>query len=171
MPALFLVSPYGCDLRRMEIEAKRNDEGGIDLQVGGQTVVLDEADARELNARLSHALAPEPAELRSQRVQEFLLRLRSANDSGIQGLLRNAGHDDVLILLKSAEEDAPLRARLYANMTERSAQLFAEDLQFRFNDELPALLAEEALSRLMVAADQLADDGTLTFEGPHPANS
>lgn len=155
----------------MAIEVKRNAEGGIDITVDNQLIGLDDDGARELAALLSHVLQPESAEQRSERAQRFLIRLRSANDTGIQGLLQNAAHEDVLVLLKSAEDDATLKQRLYANMTDRSAQIYAEDLQFRSQEEMPALVAEDALSRLMQAADQLADDGTLTFKAASTATS
>lgn len=171
MQALHIHPHSRRGLGSMAIEVKRNSRGGIDVTVDDHTIGLDQNGAKELSALLSHVLDPASVDERSARAQQFLYNLRLANDAGIQGLLRNASHDDVLVLLKSAEDDEVLKGRLYANMTDRSAQLYDEDLQFRFQEEMPSILVENALSRLMEAAAQLANDGMLTFDYHSSANS
>lgn len=152
----------------MAVEVKKVAGDNIEITVDDQRLTVDPKNARVILAHLAQIIRPETASQRSEGTAKFLNQLRNASDSGIQGLLRSADHDDVLVLLKLAEEDTTLRTKLYGNMTPKSAQLYAEDLEFKFQAELPGILVEDAVHRLIQTANELIENGTLKFKKPTP---
>jgi flagellar motor switch protein FliG len=83
-----------------------------------------------------------------------------SDDIGIQKLLGIAAHVDVLVLLKAAEADGELLAKLYGNMSERSRKMFEEDLEYRFKDPIPEADVVKAIGRLAEAANELEKQET-----------
>ena len=83
-----------------------------------------------------------------------------SDDIGIQNLLGIAAHVDVLVLLKAAEADGELLAKLYGNMSERSRKMFEEDLEYRFKDPIPEADVVKAIGRLAEAANELEKQET-----------
>lgn len=156
------------DIGNMAVEVKKDAGGNFVIKVDEQSLVVDPKNARLVLAHLAQLIRPETAAQRSDRTAEFLAQLRTASDSGIQNLLRGADHDDVLVLLKLAEDDTPLRDKLYGNMTSKSAQIYAEDVEFKFQSELPGILVEDAMGRLRQTARELVENGTLKYEKPAP---
>ena len=69
-------------------------------------------DLEHLHAQLSAILRPETVAEKQSRHKELLENLIRANDSGIQSLLHLADHDDVVILLETAEQDEELKKKL-----------------------------------------------------------
>lgn len=153
----------------MAVEVKQLSDDEIEITVDGASVSMDAEAARRLAEQLAQLLNSGSAVDESDRTIGFLRGLGTANDVGIQNLLRAAADDDVLVLLKLTENQPAVTRKLYDNMTERSAKIYAEDLQFKFQDALPETVAAEALDRLSKIASELAGDGTLTF-GPENMN-
>ncbi|MBT7266639.1 MAG: hypothetical protein HN884_07180, partial [Rhodospirillaceae bacterium] len=96
--------------------------------------------------------------------KELLDNLARANDNGIQSLLRLAEHDDVVILLKTSEEDEALKKKLYSNMTENAIKMFVEDMVFLMREGVPNYKFDEAMTRLIKSVEELTENGTLTIE-------
>ena len=59
------------------------------------------------------------------------------------------------MLLKSAEDNRELLAKLYGNMSERSRKMCEEDLEYRFKESIPDADVEKAIGRLAEAANEL----------------
>lgn len=152
----------------MAVEVKKDASGNFEIHVDNQSLVVDPKNARAILAHLAQLIRPETASQRSEGAAKFLNQLRHASGSGIQGLLRSADHEDVLVLLKLSEEDNALRAKLYGNMTPKSAQMYAEDVEFKFQADLPGILVEDAVRRLIKTANELVENGTLKYEKPAP---
>ena len=106
----------------------------------------------------------QPFRKKKARHQAFLAKLKFAEDSGIQALMRRASHDDILVLLRASERDVALKKKLYSNMSENSIKIYVEDLVFQFRQGLPDYRLDEAMTRLLKIAESLAKDGTLNFE-------
>jgi flagellar motor switch protein FliG len=148
----------------MSVTVKRLADDRYAITSEGTELVLDTAALEELHAELTEILRPDTAaEKRAQR-HAFMEKLATASDVGIQALLITAGHDDILVLLRAAESAPALSEKLHANMTEKSARLYAEDLSFMFRDAIPVHRLDEATQRLIALVDDLAEAGTLTFE-------
>ena len=152
----------------MAVEVKKDADGNFEIKVDDQTLSANAANARLLLAHLAQLIRPETASERSDRTAKFLDQLGRASDTGIQGLLRTADHDDILVLLKIAEDDETLHGKLYANMTGKSAKIFAEDVAFKYDAEIPGLIVEDAVARLIGTAKRLVDNGTMSFSNPAP---
>ena len=93
-------------------------------------------------------------------------RLRAANDTGIQALLRSAAHDDILVLLHSSEQDAALKEKLYSNMSGNSIKMYVEDLLFEFREGVPGYRFDSAMLRLIDTVEAMTRAGTLTIGKP-----
>lgn len=98
-----------------------------------------------------------------QRAREVLGRIKTANDVGLQALIRVVDHDDVLVLLKVGESDSTVMERLYANMSERMRKMCVEDMLFKFKDGIGDDVIGEAMGRIGRKAADLEIAGTLTY--------
>ncbi len=121
-------------------------------------------DLEHLHSQLSAILRPETVAEKQSRHKDLLSQLTRANDSGIQSLLHLADHDDVVILLETAEQDEVLKKKLYSNMTENATKMFVEDMMFIMREGVPNYKFDEAMTRLTQKVDELTKDGTLIIK-------
>jgi hypothetical protein len=148
----------------MHTEVKELADGSLEITVGERVITLSRDEAEAVHFHLMEYMRPETAEEMTQRHAAFLARLRGANRTGVQALLRAGTHDDILVLLRLAEGDERLTRKLYGNMTENAIKLYVEDLVFKYKQGVPRHLADAALGRLETAVDALVANGTLKFE-------
>ncbi len=147
----------------MKIQVKKTGDEKYQVVLEDQATDMSLEDMERLHHVLTDILRPETAHEKRSRHQAFLSSLRTADDTGIQTLLRSATHDDILVLLHSSEEDQDLQNRLYGNMTENSLKMYLEDLLFQFREGVPDYRFDEAMTRLIKTAEALAKDGKLRF--------
>ena len=148
----------------MEIKVNQLNDRTFELVLGRQTISISIEDMERLHFQLSEILRPDTVFEKRSRHKAFLTRLKTADDSGIQALLRTAGHDDILVLLNYSEQDDELKKKLYRNMSENSMKLYVEDLMFQFKEGLPDYRFDEAMTRLLRTAEDLIEDGALTYK-------
>ena len=99
-----------------------------------------------------------------ERRKEFIRHIKNANDVGLQKFLLAADHEDVLILLKVAENDKALLKKFYGNMSERSRKICIEDLIYKYEDDVSAAQVTAVIGRLGAIAKDLENGGTLVYE-------
>ena len=145
------------------IDINKIDEETYQLMFDDQSFSFSIAELERLHHRLSAILRPETVQAKRVRQQTFLNKLKDAEDSGIQALLRSVGHDDILVLLHFSEKDEALKEKLYRNMGENSMKMYAEDLIFQFHEGVPDYLFDEAMTRLIKSADNLTQDNILNY--------
>ena len=133
------------------------------LKIDDQIILINIEDLERLHHRLSAIHRPETVQEKRARQENFLNKLKDAEDSGIQALLRSVGHNDILVLLHSSEKDDALKDKLYRNMGENSIKMYAEDLLFRFSEGVPDYLFDEAITRLIKIAESLTQDNVLNY--------
>ena len=154
----------------MEINAKEVAPDVYSISFGKTEIVLEGNEVKILLLQLMQVLpsggasATATAPQKDTRVLEFLSRIKTANDVGIQKLLLVADHNDLLTLLKSTEDDTMLRNKFFGNMSEKNRTMFIEDLTYEFRDGLLENRKREALKRLIKLTHQLEMDGDLIFE-------
>ncbi len=149
----------------MQIEVNRVNQDQFEIIIEDQRLTLDVDALARLGREIGDLLDPAA---RVQRYERFLTRLRSANDTGIQALLRTAAHDDILVLLHSSEDKTELHKRLYGNMSDNSVKLYVEGLLFQFREGVPGYRFDAAVLRLIETAETLVDEGALNYEGKEP---
>lgn len=150
----------------MDIIVNKIDDEKFEVLLGETRIELDFDSLEHLHSQTSAILRPETVAEKKHRHQEFLGKLSSANDNGIQALLRTATHDDILVLLHSCEQDKALKKKLYGNMSENSIKMYIEDMLFQFSDGVKSYQFDEAMTRLIKTVEQLAEKGVLTYEAP-----
>ncbi len=83
------------------------------------------------------------------------------NDKGIQSVLKEVENDALSLALKTASED--LKQKIFKNMSERAAQLIAEDMQYmgpvRVSD------VEGAQQKIVDVVRRLEDAGEIVISG------
>jgi flagellar motor switch protein FliG len=83
------------------------------------------------------------------------------NDKGIQAVLKEVDNDELAIALKTASEE--LKAKIFANMSERASQLIKEDMQYmgpvRISD------VEAAQQRIVDIVRRLEEAGDVVIQG------
>lgn len=98
------------------------------------------------------------------RIEDLMFvfdNLIDIDDRGMQDLLREVPQDRLLLALKGAEE--ALKAKIFANMSQRAAEMLRDDLEARG----PVRLAEvEAAQKDVLAiARRMSESGTLALGG------
>ena len=147
----------------LKISITQSAPDAYTLILGEMDIALTGHDLRELLLEITRVLMPDAARSDAEHTRDFIRQIKTANDVGIQKLLRVAREDDILVLLKIAENDEALLGKFYSNMSERSRQIFAEDLSYKFKDEVPEAKVSAAIGHLIVAARQLEDEGALVY--------
>lgn len=129
-------------------------------------IALDAFELKDLLFQVTRFLIPdgEPAQSTEERSREFTRYIKRANDVGIQRFLRAADQGDLLVLLKSGENDQGLLDKFYGNMTERSRKMFTEDLVYKFREGVTSSQVNTALGRLIRTAKNLEEEGSLVFD-------
>jgi len=83
------------------------------------------------------------------------------NDKGIQAVLKEVANEDLALALKTASQE--LRDKIFKNMSERAAQLIAEDMQYmgpvRVSD------VEAAQQKIVDIVRRLEDSGEIIIAG------
>ena len=148
----------------MHISVNQGNDENFELVFDDTTIPISIGDMEQLHYQLSNILRPTTVQEKKARHQAFLAKLKFAEDSGIQTLMRAAAHDDILVLLHASEQDVMLKKKLYGNMSENSKKIYVEDLVFQFRQGLPDYRLDEAMTRLLKIAESLAKDGTLKFK-------
>ena len=151
----------------MKISVKKAQAGVYSISIDGSAHTLSTRDLKVLLMEAVRALTPGalPTQSPSEEAYELGARLKTANGPGLQKFIMNAGDDEILIFLKSTEDDADLHEKLFANMSERKHKMLSEDLQYRFHDDIPDDELGDAVVKLIELTNQLQNEGTLEFEG------
>ena len=92
-----------------QIDINKVDEHTYQLVFDDEIFSFRITDLERLHHRLSAILRPETVREKRARQQIFLTKLKDAEDSGIQALLRSVGHEDILVLLHLSEKDEVLK--------------------------------------------------------------
>jgi len=160
----------------MKINAKQVAPDVYSVSFGGTEVILQGNEVKTLLMQLMHVMAPTGADAdveiavavskEDKSRKEFLSRIRTANDVGIQKFLLVADHNDLLALLKSTEGNASLHDKFFSNMSDNNAKMVNEDLTYEFRDGLPERRRRDAIDRLIKLTRELELDGDLVFENP-----
>ncbi|MCW9003127.1 MAG: hypothetical protein OQJ87_10455 [Rhodospirillales bacterium] len=149
----------------MKIVVKRVAPDVYSMSFDDVEVALDSAEVKTLLLQITQVLAPpgKSAQGGEGEMKTFMRHLRSANDPGIQALLRQITHDDALVLLKLGESDEALLQKLYGNMSENARKLFEEDLSYKFKEGVPEGQAAPAMKRVKVVAEKLRAERLLEY--------
>ncbi len=150
----------------MKITVRKAAQDVYSLTFDDVEVALDGEDLKSLLLRAARVLSPGDESMKSaeEKAREFLRRIKNANDVAIQKLLLLVDHEDVLVLLKFAENDKALMRKFYGNMSERSRKITVEDMVYKFPRGVPEEQTAAAIRRLAGAAKELEDEGTLIYE-------
>jgi hypothetical protein len=147
----------------MKISVKKAQNGVYAVSFDETTHTLTTQDVKVLLMQAVRALTPgaistvPPAE----EAHDLAERLKTANDPGLQKLILSVADDDLLIFLKSTENDTVLHAKMFDNMSQRKHKMMSEDLEFRFVDGVDEDRLGEAVIRLIEVTNQLQSDGVL----------
>jgi flagellar motor switch protein FliG len=83
------------------------------------------------------------------------------NDKGIQAVLKEVDNEELSLALKTASQE--LKDKIFKNMSERAAQLIAEDMQYmgpvRVSD------VESAQQKIVDIVRRLEDSGEIIIAG------
>jgi flagellar motor switch protein FliG len=124
--------------------------------------ILNLAD-RSTEKTIMEGLESEDPDLVEQirRLMFVFEDVKQVDDKGIQGILKEVDNDELALALKTASEE--LKAKIFKNMSERAAQLIAEDMQFmgpvRVSD------VEAAQQRIVDIVRRLEDSGDIVIAG------
>jgi len=147
----------------MKISVKKAQNGVYAISIDGTTHTLSTRELKVLLMEAVKALTPGAISTVSpdEEARDLAERLKAGNDPGLQKLIMSVADDDILIFLKSTENDTLLHAKLFDNMSERKHKILSEDLQFRFTDGIDDEMLGEAVIRLIEVTNQLQSDGVL----------
>ena len=130
------------------VEVAAQVMGTLDRQV--ETEILTSMD--EIDQELAN-------EIRNLRFTfEDILKI---DDNGIQTLMKEINTDDLVIALKAASD--ALKDKLYNNMSERAANMLADDLEAMGPTKRSDV--EAAQQKIIAVCKKLEDDGKIQIAG------
>ena len=99
-----------------------------------------------------------------QQIKDLLFifdNLLDVDDRGIQALLREIGSDTLAVALRGAEPE--VQEKILKNMSKRAAEILKDDMEARGPVKLADV--EAAQKEIIVIAQRLAEEGTITLGG------
>lgn len=138
------------------VSDRRTDLEG--LESAAEALKRMPPEQREEMLQKLRSLDPELGEQLMRSMFSFEM-LASADDRGIQQLMRGIDRKDLTLALKGAPPD--LKDKLFNNMSTRAAQFLAEDLEVLGPVRLDEV--EDAQRRIMAQALVLESEGKLMF--------
>ncbi|MBT4701320.1 MAG: hypothetical protein HOB79_09615 [Rhodospirillaceae bacterium] len=149
----------------MKIAVTKSSDNAFEITFGEQKISVGLDDLKSLLMEVTRVLTPGGGLSKRSDTQasDLVSRMKTADDVGIQNFIPSVDEDDILILLKYGEDDEALLKKFYSNMSERSRKMHAEDMAYKFQNGIPSGQLEAAISRLLKTAQQMEEDGSLTF--------
>lgn len=147
----------------MKISVKKAQNGVYALAIDDTTHTLTTHELKVLLMEAVKSLTPGAVSSVSpaDEARDLAERLKAANDPGLQKLIMSVSDDDILVFLKSTENDTLLHAKLFDNMSERKHKMLSEDLEYRFTDGIDEDQLGASVIRLIELTNQLQNDGVL----------
>jgi len=145
----------------MKITVREDGGDAYTASFDGIEIRLDGRDLKELLVQATQLLAPSSAVAQQADAhrRDFMARLSGADDVGVQAFIQSADHEDIVVLLKVAEQEGELRQKLFHNMSDTSRKIFLEDLEYKFKNEAADSIVHAALDRLERVVEELEADG------------
>ncbi|OHC74918.1 MAG: hypothetical protein A3G18_01160 [Rhodospirillales bacterium RIFCSPLOWO2_12_FULL_58_28] len=150
----------------MKISVKKVAAGVYSLKFDDAEIVLESDELKELLLNVTKVLIPvgiQPDNY-EEKAREFISHIKHADNVGIQKFIIVAGEDDIIVLLKTAENDKELLEKFYGNMSDRSRKMITEDLNYKFENGVPSGTVKSAFNRLIKTAKNLESEGSMIFE-------
>lgn len=149
------------EIEKTIAEQLRQTEGGSDTEVGGVQAVA--AIFNKLGKDLGNKIMSEVEERdetlagKIKRLMFTFEDLKGLDDRSMQVVLKEVTSEDLLLALRQTSDE--LKQKIFANMSERAAAMFKEDMETRG----PARMSEveAAQSRIALTAKRLADEGKI----------
>ena len=150
----------------MKISVKQTKNGVFSLTFDDAIITLDMGQMKKLLLESVQAMAPGAVNTVDPVVQAAHLaeKLKTANPPGLQKLIMSASEDDILIVLKSCEEDREFLDWIFQNMSERKQTMFKEDMEFRFHDGVPDDDLADAVENLNELVSRFKSEGSLVLD-------
>jgi len=147
----------------MKISVKSVTEGAYTLSFDETEVVLDEENIKDLLLQITKIMLPiyGGADNAERKTKELTRLMKSADNIGIQKVIGISREDDILVFLKTVEEDEELLKKFYSNMSERLRKMIVEDLNYKFKEDEPEDIDASAFVRLIRIAKDLQERGLL----------
>jgi len=147
----------------MKLSVKKAQNGVYALAIDETTHTLTTRELKIFLMEAVKALTPGAVSSVSptEEANDLAERLKAANDTGLQKLIMSVSDDDILVFLKSTENDTILHAKLFDNMSDRKHKMLSEDLEYRFTDGIDEDQLGASVIRLIELTNQLQNDGVL----------
>jgi flagellar motor switch protein FliG len=100
----------------------------------------------------------------SVQIQDLMFvfdNLKEVDDRGIQALLREVSSEVLILALKGADEE--LQEKIFANMSQRAAELLRDDLEAKGPVKVSEV--EGAQKEILIIARRMADAGEINLGG------
>lgn len=149
----------------MEINVDELTHGQYSLNVGNVSIRMGAQDFAALKAALKVYIDKDDAESRLTSARQLFEKLLTANDAGVQNLLKEAHFTDMVVIMQAFAANRPLMAKFERNMAKRSMMMFQDALDTRRDSQVDAEEASAAVTRLLRVAQKLVNEKKLTFEG------
>jgi len=151
----------------MQTSIRKTGKNAYLLNLGEAELTLDGQALKNLLLQITRILLPQEklGVKPEDEARELAKTITAAEDIGIQKLLLTAEQEDILVLLKTAEDDAAFQEKVYGNMSEKARKVFTEDVAFKYGELLSKTEIRDAVGRLKLVMKRLTDEGTLQPEG------
>ena len=145
----------------MKIIFKSVSEDVYSLSFDEIEIVLEGENIKDLLLQITNILIPiyGGADNAERKAKELTRLMKGADDLCIQKIIGLASEDDILVFLKTIEEDEALLNKFYSNMSERLRKMIVEDLSYKFKGDESEHIDTSAFGRMIKIVKDLEEKG------------
>jgi len=132
----------------MQTSIRKSGSNAYVLTLGESEITLDHRTLKKLLLETTKILLSQETTGAEDEARELAAMIKADDDIGVQKFILAAKNEDVLILLKSVEDDTAFRRKIYGNMSKKARTLFTEDAEFKRGDLLSKSEIKGAVGRL-----------------------
>ncbi len=139
----------------MQTSIKKSGSNAYVLTLGGTEITLDHQTLKKLLLETTKILLSQENTGAEDEARELAAMIKADDDIEVQKFILAAEHEDVIILLKSVEDDTAFRQKIYGNMSKKARTLLAEDTEFKHAEVLSKSEIKDAVGRLKLVLKKL----------------
>ncbi len=139
----------------MQTSIKKSGSNAYVLTLGGTEITLDHQTLKKLLLETTKILLSQENTGAEDEARELAAMIKADDDIEVQKFILAAEHEDVIILLKSVEDDTAFRQKIYGNMSKKARTLLAEDAEFKHTEILSKSEIKDAVGRLKLVLKKL----------------
>ncbi len=139
----------------MQTSIKKSGSNAYVLTLGEIEIALDHQTLKKILMEATKILLSRENTGAEDEARELATMIKANDDIVVQKFILAAEYEDILILLKSVEDDEAFNEKIYGNMSKKARTLLTEDVEFKYAELLSKAEIKDAVGRLKLVLKKL----------------